>query len=229
MMSAIDPKRTITENRLNRIYQSLVLAVCMLWSSLVSASPDEAIWRAVNILGANNDHYYVLVTQRDYPGSYYSYRERIFVEKHITKLNRTVFSEVISDIQYTNIDPEKDEWKSEAKTVQAFDLAGYIEKEKIAPLFPNPLGPDYRISYLADGLHLERKSKSILLRPLGKSRLEPGMLGVPGVYYKSGFILLKVSQGDGAQSIDQDYLEMVLPISINVFNRVKKQLSEKKK
>lgn len=210
-------------------FYRLVLVALVLCSPLASATPDAAVWRAVSVLGANNEHYFVLVTQRDYPGSYYSYRERIFVEKHITKLNRKVFSAVISDIQYTNADPEKYDWKSEAKPAESFDLAGYIKEEKIKPLYPNPLDPGYRIVYQEDGLHLETKNRSLLLRPLGSSRLEPGELAVPGIYYTSGFFLLKVSQGDGARSIDQDYLEMVLPISRTIFNRAKKELSKIKK
>jgi hypothetical protein len=210
---------------LKRIPDTFVAVMLALSSWVVQAAPDQAVWRTVSVLGANNDHYYVLVAQRDYPGSYYSYRERILVEKYATRVDRKVFSAVVSDIQYTNDDPEKDEWKSAAKASPAFDLAGYIAEEKIVPLYPISLASDYRVAYLKDGLHLERKGKSVLLMPLGKSRLVVGEeLRLSGLYYKSGFILLKVAQGD--QTIDQDYLEVVLPISKDMYSRATKQLSD---
>lgn len=209
-------------------YRLLFLAATLVFVvSKAGATPDESLWRSVSMLGANDHHYYVLVSERIHPGSYYKYRERILFEKHNIKLNRRIFSAVISDIDYSVIDPEKDTWKAKLTPQKAFDLAGYIAKEKIVPLYPNTLAPGLRVVYKVDGLYLEKKNKSQLLRPLGKSRLVPGEeLGVPGVYYKSDYIMLKVRQGD--QTIDQDYLEMILPVTKKIYRNVKKQISDKK-
>lgn len=213
---------------MQRIAFLLLVVTLALMAPRAGATPDESLWRSVSVLGANDDHYYVLISERTHPGSYYSYRERMLVEKHNIKLNRRMFSAVISDIQYSMSDPEKGNWKAQPSPQQAFDLAGYITKEKIVPLYPGALKPGFRVVYKNDGLHLQRKNKSLLLRPLGKSRLIPGVeLGIPGIYYKSGFVMLKVTQGD--QTIDQDYLEMILPISKKIYRKVKKQLSDKKK
>lgn len=213
---------------MQRMVKIFIVTTLTLISSYVFATPDESQWRSVSVLGANDTHYFVLVAERTHPGSYYSYRERMFIERNIIKLNRKTFSAGISDVQYTLTDPEKGEWQSKAAPSPVFDLAGYIAKEKIVPLYSRALDLGFSIIYKKDGLHLKRKNKSILLRPLGKSRLVVGeRISVPGIYYKSGYILLKIAQGQ--QTIDQDYLEMVLPISRDIYNRVRKQLSDKKK
>lgn len=205
-----------------------LIAICFcLVPFQIQATPDASVWQGMNLLGANDQHYYVITSERTLPGSYYSYRERMTLEKYHTRLNRKVSETILSDIQYTMDDPESGKWHAKSLTSTTFDLAGYIAREKIVPVYRESLNPDLQIDYKPDGLYMVRKGKSLLLRPLGKSRLVPeDELTVTGVFYVPGHVLLEVSQGE--QMIDQDYTQKLLPISLSVFQKARRMLTRRK-
>ena len=64
-----------------QIICSLICAVAFLGLAMsAGATPSPSKWRHITLLGVNDLHYYLLVTERTLPGSYFSFTDRWYLE-----------------------------------------------------------------------------------------------------------------------------------------------------
>jgi len=90
----------------------IVLFVYQLWSCVVLATPEAGLIEKQKLLGVSNNSYYVIATETEIQGTYFSSLQRVLLKQYDLQSNATIDEWLLSSIR-VNRDPE-----TLAKTLQ---------------------------------------------------------------------------------------------------------------
>ena len=210
-----------------RFARWIILSLLAATSSLVSATPDAALWQSMTLLGVNPTHYFVYVAEQEHPGSYYDYTTRVVIEKYHTQTNRRIARIVVRESLHHLPDPEAGKWNQQDKKQSPLNLGAYLVQENIHSLYPQPHVQGLGVAYMQGALYLTHGDKHARLRQLGDSRLlEDTPLQLAAIYIDHGHALIIVQQGQ--LNMDMDYVQKLLPVPLTTYQAALKQLHAKK-
>lgn len=208
----------------------IALAAALLMVSPVWASPDSSLWRQVEMLGVDGQHYFIRVKERVNPGTYYDYTIREVIEKYHISTNRRIGRIVVRETVYHRPVLAGGEWTHKDKPHPAVNVSEYLTKNKVRPLSPVSVRPKLGAAFIKRDLYLTRGKHKAFLRKTGVSRLvddyEPGDTRLTAIYIAKDYVLIIVQQGTDV--IDADYIQKVLPVSLRLYHKARDSLYIKK-
>ncbi len=125
---------------------ALLVLAPSLWST-----PSPSQWRHISLLGANDTQYYLLVTQRSLPGSYYSFTERWFLEVRRLDDRELVERSLLRAASFRNeAEGQAARWVITDDRAHALDLGGLLSSDHVMAPYPSQLPAGLRLVYRRD-------------------------------------------------------------------------------
>jgi hypothetical protein len=120
------------------------VAICVLALGQVpeaSATPEAANWRRQTLIGETQTHFFRYVAVSTHPGSYYGYTETLHLEKVRKSDHRIVESFKLRDVSYSQ-DMNSKVWSEVSEPLDPFDVAGFLQSNKVRLTFSDDLFED---------------------------------------------------------------------------------------
>ena len=199
----------------------LLLIIFLLVPAGATATPNPSEWRQVNVLGANDTHYFLIAVERSLPGSYYLFTDRWYLEKRRLGDRKLIQRDLLREASYMDdaVTP-KVHWEITKDKPMAFDLTALLAKEKVMAPFPKRLPGGLKVEQkntiltLIIGDYRQDLAGGIKFRPDDHAKLR-----IRGFYRTANWYFLVVEQGEPD---DVGYLQVVVPLSEGYYRTVRK-------
>lgn len=204
---------------------AFILIGLVLLPSTAVATPDSATWHRQVLIGENAECFFRCVTISDYPGSYYSHRRTLRLEK-VRKSDLRILEQVpLRDVSYSE-DPITGAKRERSETLPAFDLAGYLTRSAVHLPFAEDLIRTFSVDtsgvweVFEDG-RVELAGHVDLMMQIPHLGEEPRVVGIEKTDYEPGagekaFFYLRI--WSNSASDDDDWSEDLLLVNRFVFH-----------
>lgn len=191
------------------------LVIAYLYTMASQATPSVSEWRHLTLLGANDDNYFLLVTERSLPGSYYNFTENWYLEKWRLIDNTRLDRKLLRTASFVNrSDNAIAKWEiDKEETPGIFDLARLLEHEKLMPPYPGSALPSNLQLKYHENKVLSLTYKDLDIPISNRVELFPADIVKPSVYKKfmaQGTTFYQVESG---YPDDVGYKQVMIPIS----------------
>ena len=212
----------------------LILFVMLFPNAVAQATPSKAIWQRVIFIGANENFYCTFFIERDQPGSYYSYVDRVYLCKYVLKDNRLAEKLLLRTIHHDDT-TTLSTWRHRDTIPDSSNAEKYLIENQIYFSFPSSDLDEYGVFANGKGIFLKKEGR--LARILSGKVIEglaPGYtMDLEGFghtklinYYEGPqhfFFLVQYGEGN----YDSFFSQAVIPVLKATIEKARKVIEEK--
>lgn len=202
---------------------SLALIVALA-AALATASPDAATWRRQTLVGENAEYFFRYLTISENPGSDYSYKRTMRLER-VRKSDLRITEQIpLRDAAYAQ-DVSTGRWTEHSLPLPPFDLSGYLTRNAVHLPFSDDLIRTYSIDssgvweVFTDG-RVQLAGRSDLRRQIPNLGEDPRVVGIEDTDFEPGkdgkaYLYLRIWSNSAGS--DEDWSEDLLIVDRHVF------------
>jgi len=216
------------DKRIRRVKMIMLTLMLLLISSSIYATPDPATWTRKIFIGHDENFYYCLSIERQYPRSYHEYTDFAFFSKYSN--NGTLTEKILlREIEHFQEDANPP-WLHKEQIKDPMNLESLLIKNNLFYDFPSDELNGYNISFEEKGIFIEGGKKKVLL-------INANDLGDYINYYENevgwNMKLVEYYEGEGYFYFitqyglswgDTDFCQTIIPISSSIIRKAEETL-----
>jgi hypothetical protein len=196
----------------------------------IAATPAPGFWERIIFIGSNDEYYYCLSIQREYPSSYFYYSERVYLKKYQFdgKLVENIPLRYTSYYHDPNLDQKEWTWEVKDTISTEMNIMQYLIKEKVHFAFPSHELEQYELSIVPNYFLIKSKQKQVILADIqylenffhGQTLQDDEGGGKVLEYYvdKKNFYF-KIEMGD-IESRDMYWQQAIIPVPKETVSKI---------